>query len=134
MVTLIDCFTEGGFSRFAGIVLSPLIVAVWVAAVVVIWRKTPEGGRIWIAFLLIWGFLLGFLNFSKDLGSHGDFARFALILVLSAIIGFVVSHFSPAVGGLRGAATAVLGNLVPVGMLLFAIVWTLSLNGECFTN
>ena len=122
-----------GGGRVFWIVVPPLIVALWLGAVVVVFRRAPAGHLwmlgIFLASIAIGGFLL---LYPHGIQGNGDYlGRFELSVAVSAGLGAVASLFLRQVGWARLVGIAIAGNIFVPGGLILLFVWSLAVGNTC---
>lgn len=119
--------------RVVWIIAPPLLVALWGLLLVIAWRRTEAAGRPWLLAIFLVGLACSVFDFVPAVpgGGHNHLHRFLLVLGMAALVGIVIGLCSRAVGPLRGGWFAVAGNVVPVGITLVLLVWTLAIAGQC---
>lgn len=132
LVSVATCAARGSL-RIVWIIAPPLIVALWGLLLVIAWRRTEAAGRLWLLAIFLMGLACSVFDFVPAVpgGGHNHLHRFLLVLGMAALVGIVIGLFSRAIGPLRGGWFAVAGNVVPVGITLMLLVWTLAIAGQC---
>jgi hypothetical protein len=125
------CDGVSGSTRAWGIVIPPLLAAVWIGALVVIFRRIRlEDGLALVLVLLAAGGLGAFIFLFPDgVSGNGDYlARFFYSLLAAGAIGAAGALWRRDVGG-RMIVAAVLGDIFIPGLLVLLLVWSLALSG-----
>ena len=135
-LTLIaSCEGSAGSDRALGIIVPPLIVAVWAWITwQVLVRGTDDSERFWLFCLMAVTALTGWVVFQSAEGDHSGGAyreSFQLSLLVAAAIGASGSLLLRRFGVWRGVAAAIAGDVILPGGLVLLFIWGLSVSGGC---
>lgn len=127
------CEGVSGSTRTWGIILPPLLVALWCTVLVLIFRRIRFEDRIPIlGVLLAAGGLGAFIFlFPEGVSGNSDYlARFLYSLLAAGAIGVAGALWRREIG-VRLIGAALLGDVFVPGLLILLFVWSLSLSGGC---
>ena len=129
------CEGVSGSARVTGIIVPPLLVALWAGLVYVVLRGTKGedmaviGGAFVVSVLVSLGVIAALSG--NDSGNHVDYATPLVVTGLACIF------LAALVGAQRGrhvfrlSGAAALGALTPPGAGILYLVWILAVNGSC---
>ena len=133
-VVLAICDGVSGSTRVTGILVPPLIVALWGALLYVALRRVSLDDRMLIlgAFVAA-GLLAGGIFFLPEgVSGDGDYlARFFLALLAGVAIPGVAGALARREHAWRMLAAALLGAVSLPGIVVLLFVWSLALSGGC---
>lgn len=127
------CEGISGSTRVTGIIVPPLIFALWGALLFLAFRRVRVEDKLLIGAVFAVAGAIGavIFLFPHGLSGNGDYlARFLISVVVSASIGAAVASLRRDIG-LRMIGVAVLGDVSVPGLLVLLFVWSLSLSGGC---
>lgn len=127
------CEGVSGSTRTWGIIVPPLLVGLWCAVLVLVFRRTRFEDQIPIfAVLFAAGGLGAFIFlFPEGVSGNGNYlARFFYSLLAAAAVGVAGALWKREIG-LRLIGAALLGDVLVPGLLVLLFVWSLSLSGGC---
>jgi hypothetical protein len=128
------CEPAEGFTRLLGIVVPPILVLVWLAALVWLWRGSSGRARPWVAAVFLMGAVLGIVIFAPEglSDSETDYGtRFLVSLPVSAALGVLLSLRAPDAGPARLGLAGILGDISIPGFLVLLLGFTLSVGNGC---
>jgi hypothetical protein len=130
---LATCGTESGASRIFGIIVPPLIAALWGWGTWRIAGDVDRATRLKLFSVFAMAAVIGAIMFLLPHSSSGELLiRFWLSLGAAALLGVVVALLPPRVSPIRSVLAAIAGDVVFSGGAVLLLVWALSLGGECF--
>lgn len=128
------CETAEWGTRIWGIVLPPLLVALWIWVLYAVLRGVASEAQAWLLAAFAASIVVGAAIFLIPDGLSGDtdyLARFELSVAVAVGIGSAMAWFRRGIGWLRAVGAAVAGDVLVPGFLVLLIVFTLSASGTC---
>jgi hypothetical protein len=127
------CEGVSGSTRTWGVIVPPLLVVVWLGALLIVFRRIRfDDGLTLLAVMLGAGALGAFIFLFPDgVSGNGDYlARFFLSLLAAGATGLAGALWKRELGW-RMIVASVLGYVYVPGLLLLFLIWSLALSGGC---